>query len=367
MNICFLSPYPPQTGGVPVHTRGLINALERRNRITVITYGRMGRKGTDRTRIVEVPVVPVKFLRGLSFFIGAVIQLFLLSRKKGFDVIHAEYMLPLGAAALFYRKIARNKPPVIVTAHGSDLLSLGKSWLSRIFVRWVGNSSDRVICVSRYLSIEAVDLGIHAGKVHVIHNGIDEKDLPRKSKKGLREELKLPDKKSIITFIGSLSEAKGADIFAILAYHFKGRIPDAGFYLVGGGPDMKSLRKYCSKRGISDSVTFTGPLSHDESLKYMKASDVLVIPSRIEGFGLTALEGMSLGIPVAATKSGALSEILCEASLTDNLPGTVKDILTKKSFRSSMVKENKKKASKFSWGKMANETVKLYRDTKKSA
>lgn len=366
MNICFLSPYPPQTGGVPVHTSGLVRALERRNRITVITYGRVGRKGTKRTRIVEVPVAPVKFLRGLSFFIGAVIQLFLLGRKKGFDVIHAEYMLPLGAAALFYRKFARKKPPVVVTAHGSDLLSLGRGWLSRKFVRWVGNSSDRVICVSRHLSTQAVDMGIRAGKVHVIHNGIDEKDFPRKSRKGLREELSMPEKK-IITFIGSLSEAKGADIFLILAYHFKGRIPDAGFYLVGGGPDMKSLRKYCSKRGISDTVTFTGPLSHDESLKYMKASDVLVIPSRIEGFGLTALEGMSLGIPVAASKSGALSEILCESSLTDNLPGTVKDILTKKSFRSSMVKENRNKASKFSWGKMANETVKLYRDRKKTA
>jgi glycosyltransferase involved in cell wall biosynthesis len=244
---------------------------------------------------------------------------------------------------------------------------LGRGFLGGMFVKMVGNGSDGVICVSRYLSIEAVDIGIHAGKINVIHNGIGDKGLPRESKERLRRELKLPAKSKIVTFVGSLSEAKGADIFAILACHMHDRMPDARFYLVGGGPEMDSLRRYCSRSGISDTVTFTGAVSHDESLQYMKASDVLVIPSRIEGFGLTALEGMRLGVPIAASKSGALSEILGKSSLTNNLPMTVRDILNKKSFRYAIIKENRKLSLKFSWEKMANETERIYRKITRSA
>ncbi|MBN2330195.1 MAG: glycosyltransferase family 4 protein [Candidatus Aenigmarchaeota archaeon] len=367
MNVCLLSPYQPQTGGVPVHTSGLVKSLSRKNKVTVITYGRLGRKGSERIRVVEVPVPPVRFLRGLCFFMGAVIQLFMLSRKKAFDVVHAEYMLPLGAAALFFRKFSGKKPLVVVTAHGSDLLSLGRGWLSGRLVRRVGNSSDRVICVSDYLAKEAVDLGIHAGKVHVIRNGIGEDALPRSSRASLRKVLGLPENERIITFVGSLSETKGADIFVILAFHFHERVQGLRFCLVGGGPDEGSLKRYCSKRGMKGIVTFVGRKSHQESLRYIKASDALVIPSRIEGFGLTALEGMRIGVPIAASRSGALGEVLGGSSLTDNIPWTLRKILTSKTFRDRMVKENRKLSMKYSWEKMANETEKVYRSGGKSA
>ncbi len=373
MKICFLSPYPPQPGGVPVHTSGLVGNLAKRHGISVITYGRMGRKGKEGVEIKEIPVINVKFFRGLSFFIGALLMLLVLNMRKRIDIVHAQYMLPLGAVALAFRKISRNKPKVVITAHGSDLLSLGEGWLMRRIVSWIGNSCDKLVCVSKHLGARAVDLGIKPGKIRVIYNGVDDSAMPKRSREWLRKELRLPAKKKVVTFVGSLNEAKGADIFVVLAGHLlerEGRElkePGLLFVLVGSGSDRDWLAGFCRDNGIEDSVIFAGPLSHAESLKYIKSSDVLVIPSRVEGFGMTALEGMRLGVPVAASGTGALPEILSRISVTDNLPKTVRDILRSSICRGKIVRENKRLSEKFGLERMADETEKLYRNVKRFA
>lgn len=361
LGICILSPYPPQTGGVPVHAENLAKALSKNNRIFVITYGRLGRKGAKNMEILEVPVAGVKFLRGLSFFLGSLIMLRRLSRKNRIDVIHSQYMHPMGTAALLYRKFAKNKPKVVVTAHGSDLLRLGQGRISRRLISWIGNSCDSLVCVSEHLKAHAVELGIDKGNIRTIYNGIEKREFPKMGKGDLRKHLKLPPEKKIITFAGSLSDAKGADIFVVLAQHLLEKDGSLFFVLVGGGSDRPWLEKLCRRSGIGGSVLFAGPRSHSETLEYIRASDVLVVPSRVEGFGLTALEGMCLGVPVAASRAGALPEILPEHSLTDNLPKTVMDILHDRKFRERMISENKKRGERFDWKLAGEETEKLYR------
>ena len=367
MRMCFLSPYPPQSGGVPTQTDGLVRMLAKRHNVCVITYGRKGRKGGKNLEIFEIPVVNLKVLRGLLYFIGAIITLLFISRKKKIDIIHAQYMHPLGTAALLSRKIMRKKPKVVITAHGSDLISLGKNRVVRRFLSWLGNSGDKLICVSKYLGSEASGIGVNPEKIKVVYNGLDASDFPKKSKGCLRKELGLPKDRKIITFAGSLSEDKGADIFVILAKHLLEKDPDMLFVLVGGGPEKKRLARFCARNKIKDSVRFAGPKNHKETLEYIKSSDVLVVPSRIEGFGMTALEGMRLGVPVAASKTGALPEILSENSLTENLPVTVMKILKTRKFRDEMINENKRLSRKFSLEMMVNETEKAYRNVKRSA
>jgi len=229
MNVCLLTPYPPQTGGVAVHSSNLVKNLSERHNIFIVTYGRLGRKGGKNVEILEVPVIDVKFLRGLSYFIGSIVTLFVLKRRSKIDIIHSQYMHPMGTVALLYRKIAKKKPKIIVTAHGADLLSLGSMRVVKRLISWIGNSCDRIICVSKYLSARAEGLGIKKGKIKVVYNGMDDAEFPRRSRDHLRKELDLPDKKKILTFAGSLSEAKGADVFVILAKHLLGKEKDLFF------------------------------------------------------------------------------------------------------------------------------------------
>jgi glycosyltransferase involved in cell wall biosynthesis len=362
MNICMISPYPPQTGGVPVHTEGLVKRLSKKHKVFLITYGGLGRKSSKNVEIIEVPVINVKFLRGLSFFLGALFRLRSVLKNNKIDIIHSQFMHPPGSVASFYRKLGGGrKAKFIVTAHGSDLLSLGRGRLGRWLVRRVGNSCDALVCVSGYLAKTAESLGIGKRKLKVILNGLDDRGLPREGGERLREALRLPRDRKIVTFAGTLTEAKGADIFLLLAEHLQHRRRDVLFVLVGKGPEMKSLREFSERAGLSGSVLFAGPKSHADTLGYIKASDAVVVPSRIEGFGLTALEAARLRVPVVASGAGALSEVMSNRSVTDNIPHTVLKVLDSKKFRDALVSENYKISRRFTLERMCDETERLYR------
>lgn len=361
MFICLISPYKPQKGGVPVHTENLIKRLENKHKLVLITYGRENRKSSDKLRVIEVPVLNVKFLRGLSFTIGVYFKLRKLNKEHKIDVIHSQYMHPAGTVALLFRKFSKANPKVIVTAHGSDLLRLGQWILTRKMISCIGNKCNKLICVSEYLSRKAQEIGIRKENIKVIYNGIDSKELPKGSKKKYKEELNLPMDKKIITYAGSLIESKGADIFAILASHISGFNKKINFYMVGDGYMREWLKRYRYKKGIKNELVLVGAKNHENTLKYIKSSDILVVPSKIEGFGLSALEAMALEIPVVSEGCGALSEILSRKSITDNYPYTINKILNHAKFREDLKKENKKLSEKFNWEKTANETAKVYR------
>ncbi len=365
MNICMISPYPPQTGGVPVHAESLVRKLSKRHRIFLITYGRLGRKSRGNVEMIEVPVINIKFIRGLSFFLGALFKLRAVVKKNRIDIIHSQFMHPPGTAASFLRKFGCRKPKFFVTAHGSDLLSPAGGRFGRWIMKRVGNSSDKLVCVSKHLEKAAESLGIEKRKLAVIRNGLEKSGLPKESREKLRELLRLP-KKKIVTFSGRLTEAKGADIFLILAEQLSGKRKDILFVVVGGGPLRKSLEDFADKMGLSGHVLFTGPKDHARTLEYMKASDVVVVPSRIEGFGLTALEAAFLDIPVVASKSGALPEILSELSVTDNMPHTVMKILESRKFGAEIVRANRDSCGKFTLERMCDETEKLYKSGRRS-
>ncbi len=358
MKICMISPYPPQVGGVPVHTESLVRRLSKKHEVTVITYGKLGRKGSRNVEIVEVPIVNVKFLRGLLFFIRALLKLRSVNKKGKIDVIHSQFMHPPGTVGWLYRKLSGSKAKFFVTAHGSDILSLANGRLGRRIIKWVGGSCDRLICVSKHLAGRAQALGMNPKKIKVIYNGMAG-GLPSGGKENLKKRMKLPDMK-LVTFAGRLTEAKGADIFMLLAKHLAHRRKDVCFVLVGDGPQRKSLELFCEKAGICDQVFFAGAKDHEETLMYMKASDAVVVPSRIEGFGLTALEAMKMGVPVVASSSGALPEIMSPVSVTDNMPHTLVRILDDRKFRSDMISKNKKISQKFTLEKMCDETERLY-------
>ncbi|MBN1896719.1 MAG: glycosyltransferase family 4 protein [Candidatus Aenigmarchaeota archaeon] len=363
MRICIISPYAPQTGGVPVHTESLIDTLSGKHEVHLITYGKMGRED-DRITIHEIPVANMKFLRGASFFLGTLFKLRSLCREMKFDVIHAQYMHPPGTVAVKFRALFGKNEKIIVTAHGSDLLSLAKGRFGRWMVKKTGNLSDTLICVSDHLAGEALKAGINRKKISVVHNGLDEKELPQSSREKARKVLGLGSEK-IVTFAGKLSEAKGADIFLLLAEHLSGRNAGMKFLMIGDGPLAVKLKEDTKKKGLSGIVEFVGPKEHGETLEYMKASDVVVIPSRIEGFGLTALEAALMDVPVIASGNGALPEVLCAESISGNMPHDVMKALNDRKFMEVIVKGNRKKAEKFTLRRMVNETENIYRSAKR--
>ena len=112
MNICMISAYPPQKGGVPVHAESLVSELSKRHKIFLVTYGRLGRKCPKNTDIYEVAVPGVRFLRGLAFFIGACMAVKKITSENRIDIIHAQFMHPPGSVAA--RFAGKSKTKIIV-------------------------------------------------------------------------------------------------------------------------------------------------------------------------------------------------------------------------------------------------------------
>ncbi len=354
MKICILSQFPPQVGGIAVHCSQLARELESRgHRVHVITYGRMGRKLAGRIRIHEMPIVNKFILRGSMYSYFTLKTLKAVKENGGIDIVHAHPLYPAGLVASIFRK--KSGVPFVATSHGSDLLRWSRLRVAkRIFPR-IANSAGKLICVSGYLAREAHSMGVSKGKLEVVYDWIDRSGLPREGRARLRKRLKLPQDRKIVLFAGALTEDKGPDLLLDMA-----RGIDADFLFLGRGPMMKRLKGRARWKGIKN-ARFPGSKTHKACLKYMKASDLMAVPSRIEGFGITALEAMALGVPCLANPAGGLKEVLPKECMNLNKK-TILKVLENEGFAARLAAMGKRKAKKFDMKKSVRKIEKIYRE-----
>ena len=322
-------------GGISTHVTRLMN--HSKNDFEVVTY----------PRFVSVPL-----LRAFSFVLFG----FFRGIFRDFDIIHAHYAAPQGFLGLLLKYTKRR--PLVITVHGSDITVLSKSSVFRPILRFVLKNADRVIAVSAFLKREVEKLGVSEGKVEVIYGGVTI------SKEG--EAFDMPGK--VIAFVGSLVPQKGVDT---LIESVKGiKIKDTNLAIVGGGPERKGLEALAAGMG---NIQFLG---RREGLKdILTKSDVLVLPSREEGFGLVLLEAMALGTPVVATNVGGIPEIvedrvsgiLVEKDNPEQLASAISKVLEDEELRKAITENGREKAKRFTWEKMGNEIDRLYEDIGASA
>lgn len=353
LRICLLSQYPPQSGGIAVHAQCLAEGLAAKgHQVTVITYGKMGRK-SGRVRIVETGGVNVFLLRGMCFSFGAFFKLRRMIARGEVDVVHAHPVWPAGMVALKARFLARRKVPVVMTSHGSDLLRHGKipvfSWL----IGRVARRADRLICVSGFLEKRAREMGVTG--CPVVYNGIDAKNMAKRMKKS-REQNTENRKQKTVLFVGALVPQKGPDIFMEMTKKISSEMPGVNFVVVGDGPMRAGLEK-----SAPGNVEFTGKLSHEKTMEQIMSADVLAVTSRMEGFGLAPLEALALGTPVVALPNGALPEILPGEFLAKDIAEAICSELETGKLKKIAAREGAKLAGRFTVEKMVSGTEKIYR------
>ncbi|MBI5252794.1 MAG: glycosyltransferase family 4 protein, partial [Euryarchaeota archaeon] len=274
MRILLITIWKPNRGGIVTHVENLIR--HSKNEFKVLTYG----GGID-----------LPFLRALSFvFFG-----FLGGVRENFDLIHAHYAVPQGFLGVLLKKVLRK--PLVVTLHGSDITVLGRG-AAKPLMSFVLNNSDAIIAVSEFLRRETINLGASKEKIKVIYGGAPYPPMSRLVEK-------LQDGRRI-TFIGSLVRQKGVDVLIRAFVEVKKKLPDAELVIVGDGREKKSLEKLSSELGIE--VNFLG--YREDLSSILEKSAVLVLPSKEEGFGLTLLEAMAVGVPVVASRVGGIEEII---------------------------------------------------------
>ena len=228
-----------------------------------------------------------------------------------FDVIHAHDWLTYFAGIAAKRVSGK---PLVVHMHATSFdRSSSDNIDTRVYeIERAGMAAaDRVIAVSnltRNIVIEKYN--IPAEKVVTVHNAVrfaeKENELPERG---------VDDK--IITFLGRITFQKGPDYFVEAAAKVLKRLPDVHFVMAGNGDMFNHVIRRVAKLGISDRFHFTGFLKGDDVQKMFAMSDVYVMPSVSEPFGISPLEAMREGVPVIISKQSGVAEVLDYAVKVD--------------------------------------------------
>jgi N-acetyl-alpha-D-glucosaminyl L-malate synthase BshA len=230
-------------------------------------------------------------------------------RNNNLDLLHVHYAIPHAAAAYMAKKILEQegkKIPVITTLHGTDITLVGKDKTYAPVVAFSINQSDAITAVSNNLREETYANFNIEKDIEVIYNFVDIKRFSKKPIDAFRKVI-APNGERIILHASNFRKIKRiADVIHIF-YKLKQEVP-AKMLLVGDGPERPMAEALCRELGICDDVRFVGKQQDMEEMYAI--SDLFLLPSEYESFGLSALEAMAGGAPVVSTNTGGLPEIV---------------------------------------------------------
>ena len=252
---------------------------------------------------------------GVFTFIRCLVEIF---RNKLPDVVHVQYMAP-GLLPIVAARLARI-PVVFATVHypGTPY-----GFKAHVMLRFGARLTNRFTCISdaaekswfgdSYLIDSANPKRLSKRKHLTIPNAIDigliDKALAARLPKVLETTAQL-DGKMVVGTVARLSPEKGIDILLEAFAVVNKEVPSSHLLIVGDGNQLADLKGLALRLGIGDAITWTGQLSWEAAMGCLRLMDVVAVPSRFEGFGLTAVEAMACGKPVVASKVDGLAEII---------------------------------------------------------
>jgi glycosyltransferase involved in cell wall biosynthesis len=279
-------------------------------------------------------------------------------RGRDCDLIHAHWSLSAGTAVLA-RPIHRR--PIIATLQGSDIFRATEGRVGASLTRDLLLRCQRITCLSRALADRLIALGVPAGRIAIIPNGVDTDQFAPPSH-GAREPL--------MVFVGSLIERKGvAHLLSALPTVFSS-FPELRMAIIGQGPEEAALRKQAEALDISQRVLFAGPQSQDAVRNWLQRAQLLILPSLEEGLGVVLLEALACGTPVVASDVGGIPDVitaevgrLTPAGNPDALASAIEEALRGEDAWRSMSEHARMRAvNVFDWSRIAKEYVDLYRE-----
>jgi glycosyltransferase involved in cell wall biosynthesis len=283
----------------------------------------------------------------------------LLASEKKFDIIHAHDWLTFPAGVI--AKETSNKP-LIVHVHATEFDRSGENINKDVYnVEKQGmQAADKVITVSNYTkNIVISRYGIHPSKVETIHNAVDNTSNIN-SKRIIR-----PINEKIVSFLGRITFQKGPDYFIEAASKVLRKVKNARFVIAGSGDMRDRLVKEVAKLKISTKVNFAGFLRGDEVNKLLRMTDVYVMPSVSEPFGIAPLEAMQCDVPVIISKQSGVSEVLKYALKvdfwdTDCLADAIHSLLEYKVLSKMLRVNGRNEVNKLQWEDVGKKIANIY-------
>ncbi len=284
----------------------------------------------------------------------------ILARKETYDIIHAHEWLTF-PAAISAKRISGK--PLIVHVHATEFDRNGGSTNRDIYdIEKRGMElSDKIITVSNYTrNIIINKYGIHPDKVVTIHNAVDKNTGPT-----ILKTKRLSNEK-IVTFLGRITFQKGPEYFIEAAYKVLQKQNNVRFVMAGSGDLKDKIVRQVNSLGISLKVTFPGFLKNDEVKKLFSQTDLYVMPSVSEPFGISPLEALRSGVPVIISKQSGVSEVIKHAIKVDYwdinaLSDAIYGVLNYNSLSNLLSSKGSKEVNKLRWEKTGKQILDVYK------
>jgi N-acetyl-alpha-D-glucosaminyl L-malate synthase BshA len=302
--------YPTFGGSGVVATELGLALAQRGHEIHFITYKQPVRLELFHKHVhyheVEVPTYPLFHYQPYELALSS--KLVNTIKQHGIEILHVHYAIPHAYAGYMAKKMLAEENifiPIVTTLHGTDITLVGSHPFYKPAVTFSINKSDIVTSVSKSLKEDTLRLFNIEKEIYVVPNFID----INKSKNPFtpcQRDLMADSNEKIITHVSNLRPVKRIQDVIQIFYRIQKEIP-AKLIVVGEGPEKLPAEELCEKLGIAEKVFFVGNSSEVD--KILCFSDLFLLPSEKESFGLAALEAMVCGSPVISSNTGGLPEV----------------------------------------------------------
>jgi N-acetyl-alpha-D-glucosaminyl L-malate synthase BshA len=306
----------PTFGGSGVLATELGKALANEgHKVHFITYQQPVRLNAFNTNIfyheVRVPTYPLFDYPPYELALASTMVDVIINYDL--DLLHVHYAIPHASAAYMAKQIVKQKNgrnvPVITTLHGTDITLVGKDKTYEPVVTFSINESDAITAVSQNLREETYRFFDIRKEIEVIYNFVDVKRFDKKPLDAFRQVI-APDNEKILIHASNFRKVKRIDDVIKVFAKVQSTIPSK-LLMVGDGPERHAAEELCRQLGVDEQVRFLGKQEQMEDI--LAVSDVFLLPSEYESFGLAALEAMAARVVVISSNAGGLAEI--------NIPG----------------------------------------------
>jgi len=353
MKIAFLiGLFPPKwTAGTETVTYNIAQHLVKRgHEVHVITSLDEGtdKKSTENGIYVHRIFWPnIRFIGMIAFSLKT---LFIIKRI-GAQILHIQGV-STGLGGFLAKKIL--KKPYVIWGQGDDVYSF---WTFKLvqkpLSKMILNNANGVLALTEYMKTEMSKSTKKS--IDVIPNGINLAMFENLQKGSTYQRLTKKEGQNTIIFVGRLHQVKGIKYLIEAMDLVRQKRRDTRLILVGDGPEKANLAQLVEDRKLERYVTFVGKVSNEKIPEYMIVSDIFVLPSLSEGFGIVILEAMASGLPVIATKVRGIPEIvkegvnglLVEPKSPRDLAEKISIFLDDDELKSTIAQNNKEEAKKY--------------------
>ena len=265
---------------------------------------------TERVRFHEVEMMSYPLFEHQPYTLALATKMSTVAETENLDLLHVHYAIPHSISAILARESLKPKRrlPVITTLHGTDITLVGADRSYLPITRYGIVQSDGVTAISQYLK-EATREIFQFDNIKVIPNFVCQHDYQRHQVDSLRRVL-APAGETLLAHVSNFRPVKRpVDCVEIFARVYKNH-NHTRLVMVGDGSERTNAEHRARCLGVADKCSFVG--KQPKIVDYLSASDVLLLPSEQESFGLAALEAMACEVPVIASRVGGIPEVVTD-------------------------------------------------------